>query len=196
MLSMLDGMRDYTAKLSALHKDGVTPSITCINQSIAQSGSWSSKLKQEPSLILTSPPYPGLHVLYHRWQVQGRRETKAPYWIANEQDGHHAPYYSFGERRQEGLRDYFQNAKLAFSSISEFCSKKTWIVQMVAFSDSNWQLPLYMEMMSDSGFKEVGVANTNSPDGRLWREVPNRKWYTKNTKKAGTQEVVLFHKLR
>ena len=32
-------------------------------------------------LVLTSPPYPGVHVLYHRWQVQGRRETPAPFWI-------------------------------------------------------------------------------------------------------------------
>jgi hypothetical protein len=29
----------------------------------------------EPALIVTSPPYPGVHVLYHRWQVQGRKET-------------------------------------------------------------------------------------------------------------------------
>jgi len=34
-----------------------------------------------PKLVVTSPPYPGVHVLYHRWQVQGRRETPAPYWI-------------------------------------------------------------------------------------------------------------------
>ena len=30
------------------------------------------------SLVVTSPPYPGVHVLYHRWQVDGRRETAAP----------------------------------------------------------------------------------------------------------------------
>src|SRR5262249_52982637 len=28
-----------------------------------------------PRLVLTSPPYVGVHVLYHRWQVQGRRES-------------------------------------------------------------------------------------------------------------------------
>lgn len=196
MQSMLAGMTDYTARLAALRDDGIDPTVTCINRSISQSEDWYSKLEQEPSLILTSPPYPGLHVLYHRWQVQGRRETKAPYWIANEQDGHYAPYYSFGERRQEGLKDYFENAGHAFSAIANFCTKKTWIVQMVAFSDASWQLPLYMDMMNGSGFKEVGVATTDAPDGRLWREVPNRKWYTKSTKKAGTQEVVLFHKLR
>lgn len=35
-----------------------------------------------PKLVLTSPPYFGVHIRYHRWQVQGRRETPAPYWIS------------------------------------------------------------------------------------------------------------------
>lgn len=30
-------------------------------------------------IVLTSPPYPGVHVLYHRWQVDGRKETPAPF---------------------------------------------------------------------------------------------------------------------
>ena len=33
----------------------------------------------KPQLILTSPPYPGVYVNYHRWKVQGRRETPAPF---------------------------------------------------------------------------------------------------------------------
>lgn len=33
------------------------------------------------SLAVTSPPYPGIHMLYHRWQVDGRRESAAPYWL-------------------------------------------------------------------------------------------------------------------
>ncbi|MCH8271573.1 MAG: hypothetical protein IH985_10240 [Planctomycetes bacterium] len=33
-------------------------------------------------LVVTSPPYPGVHILYHRWQVDGRKETDAPYWIS------------------------------------------------------------------------------------------------------------------
>ena len=196
MQNMLCGMSDYASRIAELRKEGIEPNVTCVNRSISQSAAWAAKLTQQPALVLTSPPYPGLHVLYHRWQVQGRRETKAPYWIANEQDGHFAPYYSFGERRQEGLKDYFDNATLAFSSIANFCSKRTWIVQMVAFSDASWQLPCYMEMMSGAGFKETGLSSVDSADGRLWREVPNRKWYTANTKKAGTKEVVLFHKLR
>jgi len=47
--------------------------------------------RKSPKLILTSPPYPGVHVLYHRWQVDGRKETPAcqrrldsrPAWRSN-----------------------------------------------------------------------------------------------------------------
>jgi DNA methylase len=40
-----------------------------------------------PRLVLTSPPYPGVHVLYHRWQVDGRKEAPLPFMIANKLDG-------------------------------------------------------------------------------------------------------------
>jgi hypothetical protein len=40
-----------------------------------------------PKLVLTSPPYPGVHVLYHRWQVDGRKETPLPFMIAGKLDG-------------------------------------------------------------------------------------------------------------
>ena len=60
-----------------------------------------------PKLILTSPPYPGVHVLYHRWQVKGRKDTSAPFWIANIEDGQGETYYTFGYRYQNELRKYF-----------------------------------------------------------------------------------------
>jgi hypothetical protein len=31
-----------------------------------------------PRLVLTSPRYAGVHVLYHRWQVDGRKEAPLP----------------------------------------------------------------------------------------------------------------------
>ena len=58
-------------------------------------------------LVVTSPPYPGIHVLYHRWQVDGRRETPAPYWIANCMDGQGDAHYNFGSRKQATHDDYF-----------------------------------------------------------------------------------------
>ncbi|MHC4075654.1 MAG: DNA methyltransferase, partial [Planctomycetota bacterium] len=69
-----------------------------------------SKRKLKADLVITSPPYPGIHILYHRWQVDGRRETPAPYWIAGCQDGQGDSYYNFGSRQQPELRSYFDTS--------------------------------------------------------------------------------------
>lgn len=151
-----------------------------------------------PKLVVTSPPYPGVHVLYHRWQIQGRRESPAPYLIANQLDGSGASYYTFGDRNRPGLDNYFQNAYETFKSIACVSDKETLVVQMVAFSEPEWQLPRYLETMEDAGFCECFADEVNdSIDNRLWRSVPNRKWYA-GLKGAtpSSNEVVLFHKLK
>ena len=151
-----------------------------------------------PKLILTSPPYPGLHVLYHRWQVRGRRETAAPFWIAGTLDGDGASFYTFGDRKQAGLEKYFENVRLAFKSIYTLADKSTTVVQMVAFSEPDWQLPRYLEAMSEAGFREEKMSISSSDsEGRVWRSVPGRKWYASQMgATGGSREVVLFHKKR
>ena len=84
-----------------------------------------------PALILTSPPYPGVHVLYHRWQVLGRRETPAPFWIAGTLDGAGASYYTFGDRKN--VPRYYEVAREAFTSVAGLCSRKTVVAQMSFF---------------------------------------------------------------
>jgi DNA methylase len=153
-----------------------------------------------PKLILTSPPYPGVHVLYHRWQVRGRRETAAPYWIANKLDGDGERYYTLGNRHEMELRGYFENLAHAFNSISKLADQETIIIQMVAFSEPDWQLEKYLDVMKGCGLREVNLQSsegmgTNSPALRLWRDVPNRKWHAGlQQKRAGSREVVLCHR--
>lgn len=149
-----------------------------------------------PRLILTSPPYPGVHAVYHRWQVQGRKETPAPFWITSTLDSKGASFYTLGDRRRAGLVSYFRQAQEAFSSIACLADHNTIVVQLVAFSDPSWQLSEYLGMMQEAGFVEVKAsAIANSDDGRVWRCVPNRKWYA-NQRGAITasKEVVLFHR--
>jgi hypothetical protein len=150
-----------------------------------------------PRLILTSPPYPGVHVLYHRWQIQGRRETSAPFWIADVLDGNGASYYTFGDRKRQGLTPYFSEARSAFNSLARIAERQTIVVQLVAFSDAAWQLPEYLSVLLDTGFEEIKYpALANANDGRVWRGIPNRKWYTKTRRAASARrEVVLFHRL-
>lgn len=153
---------------------------------------------KKPALVVTSPPYPGIHVLYHRWQVDGRKETPAPFWIANKLDGSGSSYYTMGDRKAYKLHTYFTNLRESLTSIAAVCDKATTIVQVVAFSEPKWQLPRYLECTSEAGLVEQFLPNANlGKDRRLWRTVPNRKWHA-NQKghTAGSQEVVLFHRLK
>lgn len=149
-----------------------------------------------PKLILTSPPYPGVHVLYHRWQVLGRRETPAPFWIANTLDGNGASFYTFGDRQQQNLTRYYEQLYATFSSIAQITDHRSLLIQLVAFSDPLWQLPRYLEVMEQAGFTELeSPFPANTPDGRLWRCVPNRKWYADQRGiTAGSNEAVLFYR--
>jgi DNA methylase len=153
---------------------------------------------QRPKLIVTSPPYPGVHVLYHRWQVDGRKETPAPFWIANKLDGDGASYYTMGDRKASGLRTYFDNLRESLHSVAALCSEETTIVQVMAFSDPAWQLPRYLSVADDAGLREHFLPMLKDVgDRRLWRLVPNRKWHANQKGKTnGSQEVVLFHRLQ
>jgi len=149
---------------------------------------------QKPKLIITSPPYPGVHVLYHRWQVDGRKETPAPFWIANKLDGAGISYYAMGDRKETGLKGYFNNLFETFSSIRRICLPETILVQMVAFSDPSWQLPLYINTMLEAGFEERKFSDFEKiEDGRIWRTVPNRRWHADRLGASNSsREVVLI----
>ena len=151
----------------------------------------------KPKLVLTSPPYPGVHVLYHRWQVRGRRETPAPFWLASSMDGHGSAYYTFGDRKRQNLTTYWTGMRSAFESIAKIVTPSTAIVQVVAFAEPHW-LPEYLSMMQQAGFEEISAPDhVDSDDGRVWREVPNRKWYASQRGTIhASREVVLFHRLR
>lgn len=150
-----------------------------------------------PRLVITSPPYPGVHILYHRWQLKSRKETSAPYWIADLQDGHSESFYTFGNRNQNALRDYFITQYKAFTSIKKLVDKNSRIIQLIAFPNPEWQLPKYLEIMNKAGFDEVDILNPElKSSDRIWRDVPSRKWYAqKNGKTGSSREVVLVHKL-
>jgi hypothetical protein len=151
-----------------------------------------------PRLVLTSPPYPGVHVLYHRWQVDGRKEAPLPFMIANKLDGAGSSYYTMGDRKYPGLRTYFENIKATMSSVAALADKNTVIVQMVAFSEPNWQLERYLESMEEVGLAEAFLPSLKGErDGRLWRSVPGRRWYSdQRGDTPGSQEVVLIHRKR
>jgi|SRR5215211_3193102 len=194
---MLEGAAEYTAAVNSAEPPA--PPVICLHRSVI--GLEQDPQLQDrpaPKLILTSPPYPGVHILYHRWQVQGRRETAAPFWIADSMDGHGAAHYTFGDREQQNLQGYYAMLLDAYASIASIANCDTLVVQLVAFSDPSWQLPRYLEVMEEAGLAEAPFrACASSTDGRLWRSVPNRKWYAdQRGSTTSSKEVVLFHQLR
>lgn len=199
LADMVDGYRCYAKAVqeATTGVGHVTPQTICLHRStIGLHQDTALATLPRPALILTSPPYPGVHVLYHRWQVLGRREAPAPYWIAGTHDGAGASFYTFGDRQAHSKR-YGEYLAHAFESLAQIAGPRTMVVQMVAFSDPASQLPEYLRVLESVGFEETSPPVTvDSHDGRIWRSVPNRKWYAgRHRNLASSQEVVLFHRL-
>jgi hypothetical protein len=154
--------------------------------------------RRPPNLVVTSPPYPGVHVLYHRWQVLGRRETPAPYWITDCEDGQGGSFYTFGDRRSQDHDEvYFQRLRACFTEVRKVVRDDCVVVQLVGFARPGDHLPLYLDAMRSAGFAEFDFETTGHRprQEQFWRAVPNRKWYTwlrDETKQ--TREILLVHR--
>ena len=142
-------------------------------------------------LVVASPPYPGIHMLYHRWQVDGRKETDVPFWIASCQDGEGAAHYNFVDYRPAAEDRYFEKAERAFAAIRRVMRPGAVIVQMIAFSDPERQLRRYLGVMDRrGGFREQRAHGRR----RIWRGVPNRSWHPNlKGQLPSSREVVLIH---
>lgn len=194
---MVSAATEFSNRLASTH--GGRPTVRCFQRSATGiEGSARIRAIGTPKLVVTSPPYPGVHVLYHRWQVHGGREAPAPFWIANRLDGAGSSYYTMGDRNSPHLTAYFDQIRAALTSVAAVCDRNTTIVQVVAFSSPEWQLPRYLSVADDAGLEEFSVEHdVRTSDGRLWRSVPNRKWHAnKRGRTSGSQEVVLFHRLK
>lgn len=138
------------------------------------------------SLVLTSPPYPGVHVLYHRWQVEGRRETPAPYWLTNTLDGSGPSYYTLGGRHSAGIDRYFLRLEAIFRGLASELAGHGRIVQVVAFRDRDELLPRYETAMRRAGLISLQRRRPERP-------VPGRRWYARGRKTDGGRELLLIH---
>lgn len=142
-------------------------------------------------LVVTSPPYPGIHILYHRWQVDARKETDAPYWIAACTDGSGAAYYNFADRKLGAIDKYFEKAALSFGAVRRLMRSGAVLAQMIAFSEPIHQFRRYLKVMEQAGFEEIRATRAR----RIWREVPSRRWHaTFKGELESSKEVVLLHR--
>jgi hypothetical protein len=192
-VEMIDGARALRATVNV---SGHRSRVQIIGRSAAGiEGDGRLSKGRPPKLVITSPPYPGVHVLYHRWQVDGRKEAPLPFMIANKLDGAFSSFYTMGDRKYPQLRTYFENIRATMSSVVALAGAHTVIVQMVGFSEPKWQLPRYLRIMEEVGLKEKFLPSLRGRgDGRLWRNVPGRRWYSdQRGVTSSSQEVVLLH---
>jgi len=189
---MLDGLREFSSGCRKAEVGGIVRSRVLLHRSAIglEKDPIFVECGARPTLVFTSPPYPGVNVLYHRWQYKGRKETPAPYWIANVPDGYGQSFYTGGSRTPTGIRNYFNMILGAFRSIAHVLAPDGYVVQLVGFSDASKQLPAYLNCMRAAGLEEYEIQGT-----RLGRRVPNRKWYAK-LKGPGdaSTELLLIHR--
>lgn len=143
--------------------------------------------------LITSPPYPGVHILYGKWQIEGRRETKAPQWIVGSKDLKADSKFTMGTRRTDQA-GYFGAMGDLFSTIKPHLTQSALSVHMVGFRDPEVQLPEYIKMMNSAGFEEIRSSGPSTIDGRIWRRVPSRKFYAEASSASNntSNEVVLL----
>ena len=197
LYEMLDQLYEFECALNSHCFEIKHPKLIETDASLIDKAQIFAKSGIKADLVVTSPPYPGLHILYHRWQVNGRRETPAPYWIAGCEDGQGDSYYNFGSRHQPCLHSYFETSLRTLKAICKVMRPGGIIVQMIAFSDPQTHLPRYLKNMEKAGFEEVKLSSsiTEYSDDLIWRNVPNRKWHaTLKGNTSGSREVVLIHR--
>lgn len=188
---MLDAACDFKRTIAQTLPDVRRPIlIHSSTEHIAAASCWQNG--RQADLVITSPPYPGVHVLYHRWQVDGRKETPAPYWIANKLDGKGGAYYNFGERQRQHQDDYFAESLKTLHGIRAVMKNGAPIIQVLAFADPRKHLPRYLENMTIAGFTEV--TPTGRRYRRIWRKVPGRTWHANSKGQTNSaREIVLIH---
>ena len=196
---MLSGLREFeeSAQGAGIPKNKITSNRTLVSGSITEPDTLRAlaSVSGTPKVVLTSPPYPGVHILYHRWQVLGRRETPAPYWLADLRDGHGASHYTMGSRSSLGLRNYFDCLRRGFENLKAILAPDTLIVQLVAFSSAATQLPLYLDTLDAAGYESQDMSVSDTGKGYT-RTVPHRKWYTNRRDGDAGKEVMMIHRLR
>ncbi|MCC6574622.1 MAG: hypothetical protein IT462_12635 [Planctomycetes bacterium] len=143
-------------------------------------------------LIITSPPYVGVHMIYHRWQIRGRRETPFPYLLAGEQDGQCESYYTMGSRSDTGVENYFTELGQSAIEFRRVLRAGGVLAVLVGFSDPTEMSRRFIQVIEAAGFTEF--SNELASSDRLWRQVPGRKWFARSqaNHNASKERLLLF----
>lgn len=193
---MLRDMIDFEKELE-INKSiyGSHNKIKIIKSDILKLNKINSLKKGKVKLILTSPPYPGIHISYNKWQLHGRRDTKLPYWIMNSRPPVLTKFTYRGEKSR-GLVDYYRYMTKVYLKLKPYCAHNCYIVKLLSFRNKAKEFRLYREAMANAGLEEIKILKNG--DGRLWRTVPKRRWQVRYSKKKlkSNKEVLLLYRYK
>jgi hypothetical protein len=199
-IEMRAGLRSYisAAELSGiLRKD-----LLSRRQLVASRASQLTKEKIDlpkgvDHTVITSPPYLGIHVLYNRWQLNGRKEIQAPYFIADCKDLGSPSKYTIINRQAKQTALYFHEIEKSFHAVSQLTKPKSMVIQLVAFPKISDALPQYLTSLSAAGL-EFCEAYAAMNELHI-RHVPNRRWYARVGAIADSEsasEILLIHRTK
>jgi hypothetical protein len=97
--------------------------------------------------------------------------------------------YTFADRHDPDSDAYFKRQREILNSLALICDYDTIMVQLVSFSNPRRHLSRFKASMNDAGFEEVELP---IPVRHLWRQIPNRRWYTHG--KGQGKECLLVHR--
>jgi hypothetical protein len=130
--------------------------------------------------------------------VDGRKETPAPYWIADCFDGKGGAYYNFADRSDDAEEKYFAESLETLRAIRAVMNRGAFMIQLIAFARPQGQLTKYLQNMEAAGFEEVRKTSDHGQEAlfkRIWRAVPNRAWHAAQKGSTNSsREVVLIHR--
>jgi DNA modification methylase len=192
---MRRGMTSYTSALQeqGLLKRDLSASRSLLNGSAAEIDT--KVVSGSVSLVVTSPPYLGVHVLYNRWQLKGRRELKVPFYIADCEDLGGASKYTIIARGSKEHQSYFDAVSKSFAAIRRTLARDAYVVQLVSFARSS-SLPHYLDAMKAAGL-DLCETYMHTAGDFGWRSVPGRRWYARVgaiENSTACQEVLLVHR--
>ena len=197
----LDASFDYSNHIIALKKSKKKLKSLKINLYNDHAENLHKNIKivrKKPNLIITSPPYPGVNINYNRWQINGKLDTDLPYYIINKKENNQKPYFHLGSNSlSDGLtKKYMKNALNVYSGLHKTLADDGYLIQLVGFADISSQFDFFLNVMALSGFHELKIKKLNGKgDGRIWRNVPGRKWHaSQKGKLQSSNEVLLIHK--
>jgi hypothetical protein len=194
---MAAGMRDYAQELDACGREAgwLTHSRKLIQSSASRLSAQSfGEPHCKASLVVTSPPYLGVHVLYNKWQLAGRKELRAAFYLADCDDLGGAANYTIVHRAARNHSVYYSEICKSFQAVSKLLASRAYVIQLVSFSDAEASLPHYLSAMNRAGLE---LCDTYIRSGLRWREVPGRRWYARVRAiedSSASREVLLVHR--